>query len=246
MDVLLVDAGLAVLALGLLSLVRPVRLLRIRSRRAGALVAGAGLVLVALGLALPVRPPSLPGPRMDLDDVIPVYQFGEHHEIRIAASPERVYAAVRAVTAREIQLFRLFTWLRSPRWPGRGPESILNPSADDPILDVAVRSSFVLLALKPGREVVVGTIVCCGPRPPPSSPEEFRGLTGSLARAAMNFHLIDEGAGITRVVTQTRIHATDAAAERRFAVYWRLIYPGSALLRRTWLRAIKVRAERPT
>ncbi|HYW41393.1 MAG TPA: hypothetical protein VE959_00970 [Bryobacteraceae bacterium] len=28
-----------------------------------------------------------------------------------------------------------------------------------------------------------------------------------------------------------------------FAAYWRMIYPGSALIRRMWLRAIKRRAE---
>jgi len=29
----------------------------------------------------------------------------------------------------------------------------------------------------------------------------------------------------------------------RFAAYWRVIYPGSALIRVMWLRAIKQRAE---
>jgi hypothetical protein len=31
---------------------------------------------------------------------------------------------------------------------------------------------------------------------------------------------------------------------RQFAVYWRLIHPGSDIIRRMWLRAIKRRAER--
>jgi hypothetical protein len=58
----------------------------------------------------------------------------------------------------------------------------------------------------------------------------------------MGFHLSTEG-GDTRLVTQTRIEGTDAGARIRFGAYWRLIYPGSALLRRTWLLAIKRRAE---
>jgi len=33
-----------------------------------------------------------------------------------------------------------------------------------------------------------------------------------------------------------------APRRRRFAAYWRLIYPGSALIRRSWLRAIRQRA----
>ena len=59
----------------------------------------------------------------------------------------------------------------------------------------------------------------------------------------MNFLVEDEGGGWTRVTTETRVFATDAAATRRFAAYWRLIYPGSALIRRMWLRAIARRAE---
>jgi hypothetical protein len=30
---------------------------------------------------------------------------------------------------------------------------------------------------------------------------------------------------------------------RRFAIYWRRIHPGSDIIRRMWLRAIKLRAE---
>jgi len=59
----------------------------------------------------------------------------------------------------------------------------------------------------------------------------------------MNFHVTDEGGGVSRLVTQTRVAASDARAERRFAAYWRVIYPGSAFIRRMWLRAIKARAE---
>jgi hypothetical protein len=179
---------------------------------------------------------------MALDELLPVYQFGEAHEIRIQAPPERVFAAVKAVTAREIRFFRLLTWLRSPHF-GLARESILNPAADQPIVDVALRSGFVLLGEAAGREVVFGTVVCCGSRGEPRDAAEFEALRGSLARAVMNFHVTDAGSGVTRLVTQTRVFASDARAERRFAAYWRLIYPGSAFLRRMWLQAIKARAE---
>jgi hypothetical protein len=242
-DLLLVDTALVLVALGLVSLLRPLRFLRIRTRRAALLLLAVGVVLFVVGLRLPVVPPRLPGPRTALDEIVPLYQFGEQHEIRIDAPPERVYDAVRAVTAREIRFFRLLTWLRSPRWPGRGRESILNPAADRPILDVALRSGFVLLKEDPGREIVFGAVVCCERRRPPASAEEFRALEGSLARAVMGFHVEGLGNGGSRLVTETRVVASDAAAERRFAAYWRVIYPGSALIRRMWLRAIRSRAE---
>ena len=243
MDVLLVDFALALAFLGLVSLIRPLRFLKIRTRRMALLVVGAGVLLLVVALSLPVYPPRLPGPRMAIDEVLPSYEFGEHHEILVAAPPERVLAATRAVTAREIRLFRLLTWLRSPRFSRGGRESILNPRAERPILDVALRSGFVLLREEPGREIAFGAVVCCAPRVPPRSAEEFQALSGSLARAVMNFHVEDAGGGRSRLVTQTRVAATDAEARRVFARYWRVIYPGSALIRRMWLRAIKARAE---
>jgi hypothetical protein len=242
MDVLLVDAALALAVVGLVSLVWPLRILRIRTRTQGALALGASLALLAVGLFLPVQPPKLPGPAMALDRLLPSYSFGEHHETVVAAPRERVYAAVRAVTASEIRFFRLLTWLRSPRFFGPGVESILNPAAERPILEVALGTGFVLLHEEPGREVVVGTIVCCEARSPVRTREEFWATRGSVARAVMNFHL-EERQGSVQVVTQTRVHVTDRVAERRFGAYWRVIYPGSALIRRMWLRAIRERAE---
>ena len=109
---------------------------------------------------------------------------------------------------------------------------------------MALRGGFYALADVPGRELVLGAVVCCR-YARPGSAGAFMALTQpGFAKAGMNFLLEDESGGWTRVTTETRVHGTDAAAQRRFAAYWRVIYPGSALIRRGWLRAIKARAER--
>jgi hypothetical protein len=64
-----------------------------------------------------------------------------------------------------------------------------------------------------------------------------------FAVATMNFAIAPRDDGACDVTTETRVFATDPDARRRFGAYWRVIYPGSALIRRMWLRAIKVRAE---
>lgn len=239
------DAGLLALFVGLLALVKPVPRLSIGSRARAASVLGAGAALVLAGFAWPVAPLRLSGPPMRLDTIVPVYQFGEVHDIRIQAPVDRVYQAIRDVRADEIRLFRLLTWLRSPHLPGRGPENILNAPESRPLLDVALQSGFVLVAEEPPREIVFGTVVCCdGARA--RSREELLALSGpGVAKAVMNFHVADEGGSFTRLTTETRVFATGERAGRRFAVYWRIIYPGSALIRRMWLRAIRNRAERP-
>lgn len=252
-------AGLGLGLVGLLSLVRPLRFLRVRNRRRAAALLGLGLLLLLTAAILPAPRQGVETPTTRLDEFVPEWQFAERHEIRIHAPPERVEEAARAVTAREIRLFLLLTRIRHPRLPWkRTPESILAPSPDRPILQVALESGFLLLAEEPEREIAFGTLVLLPAelrRLPPAererlrarwSPAMFRDLSEpGFAKAGMNFLLFDEGDGWTRLVTETRVFATDAGARRRFALYWRLIYPGSALIRRMWLAAIRDRAEAP-
>ena len=62
------------------------------------------------------------------------------------------------------------------------------------------------------------------------------------AKVAMNFFVEPADRG-TWLTSETRVMTTDAISRRRFALYWRVIYPGSAYIRRSWLRAAKRRAE---
>jgi hypothetical protein len=248
LGVLLVDAGLAAGALGLICLIRPIPALGISTRRRGAALVAAGAALGLAGATLPAPERSVPARLSRLDEIVPVYQFSEFHEQRVRASPARVYDAVWAVTAGEIRLFRALTWIRSPRlpWGCGGEESILSPPAETPILRVATSSGFLLLADDPAREVVVGMLVVAprGAGARIDSPREFAALDApGYAKAVMNFRMTDEGGGWTRLTTATRVFATDASSRRRFAGYWRVIYPGSALIRRMWLRAVRERAE---
>jgi len=172
-------------------------------------------------------------------------------ETHISAAASRldefapVYAAIRAVGPDEIALFHTLTWIR--RFGRRGPDSIINAPNRQPILDTAIRTGFLLPAEDPGREIVVGAVM--GPAGPEwarskRSPEAFKALhTRYAAKIAMNFRVEPAGAGECRILTETRVYATSPPAARAFAVYWRIIYPGSALIRRMWLRAIQRRAE---
>src|SRR5215467_15878948 len=60
------------------------------------------------------------------------------------------------------------------------------------------------------------------------------------AKAMMSFEIAPDGAG-SRLLTETRVQATDAAARRRFRLYWLVIRAGSGLIRRSILRAVKRR-----
>lgn len=243
--VLLVYSGLATLIAGVVSLLKPLRFLGIRSRKRAAVIAAGGLLLWVAGVALPAPLQRSARRAARIDDFLPEYQFNEFHELRIQAPPDRVYRALREVTAEEIRFFRALTWIRSPRLPWKSyDETILSPPASKPILDVATSAGFRWLAQEPDRELVVGAVVLSPRRVRIDTPRDFIDLRApGHAKAAMNFHIQDLGNGWSHLSTETRVFATDATARRRFATYWRHIYPGGSLIRHMWLRAVQRRAE---
>jgi hypothetical protein len=249
LGVVVVHFALIAAFLGGISLIRPLSFLAIRSRRQAALILAFAFIVVAIGESLPARETSIATPRSQLDQFAPVYQFSEFHSVRIRAPKEQVYRAVKLVTAEEIVFFRTLTWLR--RFGHPGPESILNPPPHVPLLDIATRTSFLVLAEEPDREIVLGTLVAAPPGWRPSgkpTPDGFRAFFvttnhSGFVPAAMNFRIEDAGPGACTLTTETRVYANDASTRRGFALYWRVIYPGSALIRRMWLRAIARRAE---
>lgn len=244
-DSYLVYLGFTLFFAGLLSLIRPLRFLYIRTRRLALMVSGLGLLLSLGILLLPYRNQVAANRVTKLDEWMPRWQVGERHVLKIAAPPAKVFAAIHEVRADEILLFRTLTAIR--RCGGTGPESILNAPEQKPLLDVATQTTFMFLEDEAPRELVVGTVIAA-PRKARESgrlePDLFRRtLPSGVVLATMNFAVTPTEDGGSTVVTETRVCANSPAALRRFGIYWRLIHPGSDIIRRMWLRAIAVRAE---
>jgi len=171
---------------------------------------------------------------MLLDDALPQADFSERHAVALEAQPAAALAAARALTVREVPTIR---WLMALRSLGRSPLS-----ADRPVLDGFVAMRFVTFAEAEDELVVVAV-------------GRFWRLDGGLRRIdAADFAAFDEPGWAKvafnfraeggRLSTETRIRATDPDSRRKFGRYWRLVMPGSALIRRDWLRAARRRAER--
>lgn len=216
-------AGVAAMVVGAVAVIWPIRRIGLSSRRRGAIVALCGAVSCLVALAWPT--PLLRVARVEsaIDDEMPAYQFAEHHETVIRASPADVFAAIKLVTAGEIRFFRTLTWIRNPHITS-SRESILAAPAEKPILTVALSSGFVLAKEIPDRELVV--VIRVAP--------SVRGVMNFLVRP------IESG---TLLSTETRVLAESPRGLRGFTAYWRAIYPGSSLIRTEWLGAIKRRAE---
>ena len=233
----------AILAIaGLALTARPMPRLRVSTRLRGLMVALTGSVLAGVALLLPVSESQINQKKTRLDEFAPAWQFHEVHTIRVAASPARVFAAIKQVRADEIAFFQTLTWIR--RGGRQLPPGILNAPRDQPLIDLATSSGFIRLAEDGPGEIVIGTVVMVPPGTRGKlTPEVFqKPLPPGFALAMMNFLVTPEGAERSLVTTETRVFANSSQARRRFAAYWRVIYPGSALIRRMWLRAIERRA----
>lgn len=237
-------AGLSLLAAGVLFMLRPVRRLGVPTRRRAIRLAIIGVLTAGASLPAGNALQRVTNPVSELDRFVPAFQFSEVHTIEIHASADRAYRAMLDVTPEEIALYRALTWVR--RAGQAGPENILNPGAGKPLLETAARTSFRKLVEVPNREFVLGGFVAAPPGAQARvwTGESFASLEEpGFAKVAMNFRLEPQGGTSVILSTETRVYATDATTRRTFKPYWRTIYPGSALIRISWLRAIKRRAE---
>jgi hypothetical protein len=172
-----------------------------------------------------------------IDEVLPEYDVHEVHSLWVPAVPADAWAAVLAVTARDVRLFRPLMRLRTF---GRS-RRVFDP--DRSLLGEMLGVGFMPLGERDGEEVVVGAIgrfwSPFGNRP--RVVDDFAAFDQpGYSKAALNFTVRPEGAG-SRITTETRIVGTDAEATKKFRRYWLLIRLGSGAIRRSWLKAIRRR-----
>ena len=181
-----------------------------------------------------------------LDETVPTFDVDEVHQVWVPAAPEVVFAAVKAVTAREVRLLLPLMAIRSlPRLVTR--RRGLRPRPSAPVLDSFLRAGFVLLGERPPTEIAVGGVgrfwSLAGNEPlVVETREAFVAFAeAGYAKAALSFVVRPEGGG-SRVVTETRVVGTSPDATRAFGRYWLAIRLGSGAIRRSWLAAIRRRA----
>ena len=239
-------AGLILVVTGLVCLIHPLRTIFVRTRKAALCLIAGGVIGAALALFWPTSTTTVLERKSLLDEAMPQYEFAEHHQIRVHAPPREAYSALRAVTLDELAAYPILMKIRSGamgrRWRRpEGPSPAIIAVFSDP------GSGYILIE-RNEREMVfggLGRVTVNTPKPVLSSPAAFASFQQSgCVKVAFNLKVDDSGNGWTTVSTETRLHGLDAGSRRGMAVYWRLIYPGSGMLRTMWLQAARARAER--
>jgi hypothetical protein len=166
-----------------------------------------------------------------LDDVMPAYDVVERHALDVAAPPERVYAALRAIDFGASPVIRVLWRLRS-----LGRE--LTMTFDD-----LARFGFVVVADQPPRELVLGLLAqpwrLDGGIVRATAAEWCAFERDDFAKIAWSFWLDELADGTTALATETRVRCTDDASRRKFRWYWLVIGPFSGWIRREALRLVE-------
>jgi len=231
-----------VLALGgLANLALPFRLLGIRKRSTGALILAGGVGLTAAALLWPAPTIRVAQHRTRLDDVMPEYQFSERHSARIHARPERVMQAVRQSTFGDMKSLVTLLEIRGAVLRTHDTGAFLRNMR---VVDAFSASGYLLGGSE--REIVMAGVVDVRAKSRPevrTLPELAEYREQGAVKMAFDFNVEDVGGGWSTISTETRVVATDDSTRRGMGRYWRLIVPGSGLLRLQWLEGIKKRAE---
>ncbi len=235
-------SGIVLALCGLANLVVPFRFLGIRKRATGALILAGGVGLTVAALLWPAPMIRVAQHRTRLDDIMPEYQFSEKHSARIHARPEQVMRAIRQSTVGDLK--SLVTLLKIRGAVLRTPFHDIGDLQDKRLLDRFSASGYLFGGSE--HEIAVFWVwnVRANRRPEVRTLQEFADYREQGAvKIAFDFNVEEAGDGWSPISTETRVVALDDFTRRGMARYWRLIVPGSGLLRLQWLEGIKKRAE---
>ncbi|MDD4822010.1 MAG: hypothetical protein PHI48_05565 [Bacteroidales bacterium] len=243
--------GVILAVVGAVSLIHPLIFLLILNRFIAALVMIGGVLISLASLLYPVKMKHSSTTNQKIDALLPDFAFNEFHEVRINASPERVKQLLQVTGVKDIAAAR---WLMKIR--GIADEDVdLSDRASHNIVGSETISTpdFNFFVVAPDELITVmilkSVIITNNSNqlapPEISRLEEFTSFdTPGYVKVAVNFRFISTDTNETILTTETRNKGITARDNRVFGYYWKIIYPGSAIIRRVWLDTIKKKAQR--
>jgi hypothetical protein len=158
-----------------------------------------------------------------IDDWLPSFDVCQRHEIDIALPPEEALRQALATPAAPDRFVRLLFRVRGLRPEGS-------------IQHFMAANGFTVL--EQTATTYVAGLVSRGRRAVPVEPAAWRAARPPRGvMIAADFRAEPSRRG-SRLITETRVAATDKRALLGFRLYWLVVGPFSKLIRRRWLRAL--------
>ena len=178
-----------------------------------------------------------------LDQFIPDPEIAEHHKIDVNAPADIVMATAKEMEFLKSPVIRAIVKVRELALGGE-PDTREHPGK---LIDQMQSIGWVILAERPGREIVLGAVT----QPWVAAPV-FRSIPSSEFRDfaepgyvkivwTLAADPIDEARSTFH--TETRACTTDADARRRFRNYWSFVAPGVEVIRLAMLSPLRRAAE---
>jgi len=183
---------------------------------------------------------------MLIDDWMPDYDFHEYHQTHVAAAPQVVYGALMRVDLLAHPIPLVLLGLRSLPALLCGRQTLRGGHRPFTLRE-ARRFGFSVLEERAPNEVVLGVTGRFW-RPldgiEATDVVAFRDrVPAGRARAAWSFTASACENGGTLLATETRILCADEKVRRTFGRYWRVVRPGSGLIRRAMLAMVRRAAQ---
>lgn len=242
--------GVILTIIGLISLVYPLAFLFILNRIVAISVVLGGVLIAASSLLYPVKTKHSPTTNQKIDELMPDYAFNEFHEVRINAFPEKAKQILLVTGVKDIPIARLLMRIR-----GIADENVdLSDRASNNFVNSNTISTpdFNFFVVSPDEWITVmilkSVIITNNPNQPAppeiSTLEQFTSFNQpGYIKVAVNFRFSTTNNNETILTTETRNYGITTKDNRTFGYYWRIIYPGSAIIRRVWLDTIKKKAQ---
>ena len=234
----------AILALvAIVSLIKPLTFLFILNRTIAVCILCGGVLISVISLILPEKINHSQA-NLAIDTLLPDYSFNEYHEIIVDVSIDEVKQALQTTGVSDIPVVLLLMKIRGISDKEKDMSDTVTNNQSNPETFNTPDFNFIVASQSELYTLMILNASAKTPPPVITTSEDFIAFKKpGYVKVAVNFLFRSLDNGKTLVSTETRNLPINRKDSRVFGRYWRIIYPGSAIIRRLWLDTLAKNAE---
>lgn len=242
--------GVIIALVAIVSLIKPLTFLFILNRTIAVYILCGGVLISLISLLMPEKIYHS-HTNLAIDTLLPDYYYNEYHEIIVNASIDEVKQALQSTGVKDIPVVLMLMKIRGiseekKDMSDKATNNQPNPDTfNTPDFNFIVANQSELYTLMILNASIIQKASAKTPPPVITTSEDFIAFKKpGYVKVAVNFLFKSLDNGQTLVSTETRNLPITRKDCHVFGRYWRIIYPGSAIIRRLWLDTLAQKAEK--